>query len=107
MSKSETTTLRVLLRLVPYAKKALPRIGLGILTGIAAHMFALAIPQLLQDLVNSLVQGGVSALVPAVALILGLGVAEALFVLLRRWLFGLQRRLCLLLLTSRIKYSST
>ncbi len=86
MSKSETTTLRVLLRLVPYVKKALPRIGLGILAGIAAHMFALAIPQLLQDLVNSLVEGGVSALIPAVALILGLGLAEALFVLLRRWL---------------------
>lgn len=86
MSKTETTTLRVLLRLVPYAKKALPRIALGILAGIAAHMFALAIPQLLQDLVNSLVEGGVSALVPAVLVILGLGVAEALFVLLRRWL---------------------
>ena len=86
MAKSGTTTLRVLLRLVPYAKKALPRIALGILAGIAAHMFALAIPQLLQDLVNSLVEGGVSALVPAVALILGLGIAEALFVLLRRWL---------------------
>ena len=86
MSKSETTTLKVLLRLVPYAKRALPRIALGILAGIAAHMFALAIPQLLQDLVNSLVEGGVSALVPAVLLILGLGLAEALFVLLRRWL---------------------
>ena len=86
MSETESTTLGVLLRLVPYAKKALPRIGLGILAGIAAHMFALAIPQLLQDLVNSLVEGGVSALVPAVALILGLGLAEALFVLLRRWL---------------------
>ena len=86
MSKSETTTLRVLLRLVPYAKRALPRIAFGILAGIAAHMFALAIPQLLQDLVNSLVEGGVSALVPAVLLILGLGLAEALFVLLRRWL---------------------
>ena len=86
MSETETTTLRVLLRLVPYAKKALPRIGLGIVAGIAAHMFALAVPQLLQDLVNSLVEGGVSALVPAVALILGLGLAEALFVLLRRWL---------------------
>ena len=86
MSKSGTPTLRVLLRLVPYAKKALPRIALGILAGIAAHMFALAIPQLLQDLVNSLVEGGVNALVPAVALILGLGIAEALFVLLRRWL---------------------
>jgi ATP-binding cassette, subfamily B, bacterial len=86
MSNSETKTLTVLLRLVPYAKKALPRIILGIFAGIAAHMFALAIPQLLQDLVNSLVEGGVSALVPAVVLILGLGLAEALFVLLRRWL---------------------
>lgn len=86
MSTSETTTLKVLLRLVPYAKKAIPRLVLGILAGIAAHMFALAIPQMLQDLVNSLVEGGVSALVPAVALILGLGLAEALFVLLRRWL---------------------
>lgn len=86
MSESENTTLRALLRLVPYAKKALPRITLGILVAIAAHMFALAIPQLLQDLINSLVEGGVEALVPAVVLILGLGIAEAFFVLLRRWL---------------------
>lgn len=74
------------MRLVPFAKKALPRISLGILAGIGAHMFALAIPQLLQDLVNSLVAGGVEALLPAVLLILGLGLSEALFVLLRRWL---------------------
>jgi ATP-binding cassette, subfamily B, bacterial len=86
MSKTETTTLRVLMRLVPFAKKALPRISLGIIAGIAAHMFALAIPQLLQDLVNDLVAGGVDALIPAVLLILALGLAEALFVLLRRWL---------------------
>ena len=86
MSKSEKSTLQSLKRLVPYAKKALPRIALGIVAGIAAHMFALAIPQLLQDLVNSLVAGGVDALIPAVLLILGLGLAEALFVLLRRWL---------------------
>ena len=86
MSKTETTTLRVLMRLVPFAKKALPRISLGIIAGIAAHMFALAIPQLLQDLVNDLVAGGVNALIPAVLLILALGLAEALFVLLRRWL---------------------
>ena len=86
MSKSENSTLKSLTRLMPYAKKALPRISLGILAGIAAHMFALAIPQLLQDLVNSLVAGGVEALIPAVLLILGLGLAEALFVLLRRWL---------------------
>jgi ATP-binding cassette subfamily B protein len=49
-------------------------------------MFALSIPQFLQNLVNSLVSGGVEALLPAVGLILLLGMAEALFVLLRRWL---------------------
>jgi len=49
-------------------------------------MFALAIPQMLQGLVNSLVSGGVSALYPAVGLILLLGTMEAGFVLLRRWL---------------------
>ncbi len=86
MQNSEKGTLRVLWRLVPYAKKALPRIFLGVLAAIAAHMFALAIPQLLQGLVNSLVSGGLEALLPAVGLILALGIAEALFVLLRRWL---------------------
>ena len=74
------------MRLVPYARKAIPRLILGILAGIAAHMFALAIPQFLQDLVNSLVAGGVDALIPAVGFIVLLGVLEAGFVLLRRWL---------------------
>ena len=83
MQNSESGTLKVLLRLVPFAKKAIPRLILGMLAGIAAHMFALAIPQLLQDLVNSLVSGGLDALLPAVGLILFLGVLEALFVLLR------------------------
>ena len=59
---------------------------LGIFAGIAAHMFALAIPQFLRDLVNSLVAGGVDALIPAVGFIVLLGVMEAGFVLLRRWL---------------------
>ena len=86
MSKNEATTFQSLKRLIPFAKKALPRISLGIIVAIAAHMFALAIPQLLQNLINSLVAGGVEALVPAVMLILGLGLAEAIFVLLRRWL---------------------
>lgn len=86
MSEPDTKTIRVLLRLVPYARKAMPRIILGIFAAIGAHMFALAIPQMLQDLVNSLVAGGVSALYPAVGLILLLGTLEAAFVLLRRWL---------------------
>jgi ATP-binding cassette, subfamily B, bacterial len=86
LSNKQLGTAGTLWRLVPFAKRALPRIGLGILAAIAAHMFALSIPQFLQDLVNSLVSGGLDALLPAVGLILLLGVAEAFFVLLRRWL---------------------
>ncbi len=82
----ELSTFKTLWRLVPFAKKALPRIILGMLAAIGAHMFALSIPQFLQNLVNSLVAGGIDALIPAVVLILALGIAEALFVLLRRWL---------------------
>ncbi len=86
MQSKELGTVRTLWRLVPYAKKALPRIFLGMIAAIAAHLFALAIPQFLQNLVNSLVAGGLDALLPAVGLILLMGLAEALFVLLRRWL---------------------
>jgi ATP-binding cassette subfamily B protein len=82
----ELSTFKTLWRLVPFAKKALPRIFLGMLAAIGAHMFALAMPQFLQNLVNSLVAGGIDSLIPAVGLILAMGVAEALFVLLRRWL---------------------
>ena len=85
MSES-LSTAKTLLRLVPFAKKALPRIFLGIVAAIGTYVFALSIPQFLQNLVNSLVSGGVDALLPAVGLILLLGVAEAIFVLLRRWL---------------------
>jgi ATP-binding cassette subfamily B protein len=86
MQRKELGTIRTLWRLVPYAKSALPRIALGMLAAILAHLFALAIPQFLQNLVDSLVAGGVGALLPAVGLILLLGFMEAGFVLLRRWL---------------------
>ena len=86
MQNTELSTVKTLWRLVPFAKKALPRITLGMFAAIAAHLFALAIPQFLQNLVNSLVSGGLDALLPAVGLILLLGLAEAIFVLLRRWL---------------------
>ena len=86
MHIQKTSALRTLWRLVPYAKRALPRIALGTVAAIAAHMFALSIPQFLQDLVNSLVSGGVDALLPATLLILLLGFLEASMVLLRRWL---------------------
>ena len=86
MQQVELGTVKTLWRLVPFARRALGRISLGIVAAIAAHMVALSIPQFLQSLVNSLVDGGIDALLPAVGLILMLGILEALFVLLRRWL---------------------
>lgn len=76
-----------MLRIFPYAKKALPRIILGMFAAIAAHMFALAIPQLLRNLIDSLkTVATFEALLPAVLAVLGMGMLEATMVLLRRWL---------------------
>ncbi|WP_415274783.1 ABC transporter ATP-binding protein [Aquiluna sp. Uisw_065] len=86
MQQAELGTIKTLCRLVPFARRALWRIGLGILAAIGAHMIALSIPQFLQSLVNSLVDGGEDALLPAVGFILLLGILEAGLVLLRRWL---------------------
>jgi ATP-binding cassette subfamily B protein len=84
---SEKGTLATLLRIFPYAKSALPRIALGMVAAIAAHLFALAIPQFLRDLVNSLKDNGTAeTLVPAVLFVLLLGLLEGVAVLLRRWL---------------------
>ena len=84
---SEKGTLATLLRIFPYAKSALPRIVLGMVAAIAAHLFALSIPQFLRDLVNSLKDNGTAeTLVPAVLMVLLLGLLEGVSVLLRRWL---------------------
>jgi ATP-binding cassette subfamily B protein len=84
---SKQGTVATLLRIFPYAKSALPRVILGTVAAIAAHMFALSIPQLLRDLVNSLQKDGTTAtLIPAVLAVLGLGLLEGASVLLRRWL---------------------
>lgn len=80
-------TVATLLRIFPYAKKALPRISLGILAAIAAHGFALAIPQVLRDLINDLESvRTLDALYFSVFLVLIMGILEAAMVLLRRWL---------------------
>jgi ATP-binding cassette subfamily B protein len=94
---SETTqktgTIRTLLRIFPYTKAALPRIILGTVAALGAHLLALQIPQYLQSLVNAIdltgtgsKQNSLNALYPAVFWVLVLGVLEALMVLARRWL---------------------
>jgi ATP-binding cassette subfamily B protein len=83
----QAKTVATLLRIFPYAKKALPRISLGIVAALAAHGFALAIPQVLRDLINDLESvRTLDALYFSVILVLIMGILEAIMVLLRRWL---------------------
>ena len=80
------TTLQTLLRLYPYARPALPRLTLGMLAALLAALVALAIPQVLQRLVDGLLSRQDSAQIwPAVIVILALGVLEAVLIALRRW----------------------
>ena len=80
-------TVGTLLRIFPYAKSALPRVILGTVAAILGHMFALAIPQFLKNLVDQLNDNpSFTMLVWAVVAVLGMGLLEAVMVLLRRWL---------------------
>jgi len=79
--------VRTLLRIFPYAKKALPRIVLGTIAAISGHMFALAIPGYLRSLFDTLENNTTfETLLFAVFAVLGMGLLEAVMVLLRRWL---------------------
>jgi len=83
----KTGTVRTLLRIFPYAKAALPRVVLGTIAAILGHMFALAIPQFLRDLIDSIAKNATfGSVVTAVVTILAMGLLEAVMVLLRRWL---------------------
>ncbi len=87
METKKLGTVRTLLRIFPYAKKALPRVVLGTLAAIGGHMFALAIPGYLRSLFDTLESNtNFETLVFAVFAVLGMGLLEAIMVLLRRWL---------------------
>jgi ATP-binding cassette subfamily B protein len=83
------STVQSLVRLHPYVKPALPRIVLGMVAALLAAVVALLIPLVLQLLVDGpLSSGDRSQVWPAFAVVLGLGVAEAI-------LIGARRRLVL------------
>lgn len=63
------------------------RIYLGMIAALVAALVALAIPQVLQWLIDGpLAQSDTSQIWPAVLLVLALGVVEAIMIALRRWL---------------------
>ena len=80
-------TVATLLRIFPYAKSALPRVILGIFAALGTQLLALTVPSFLSGIVNNLKSSpSVPGLIPAVIAVLLLGIGEATFVLLRRWL---------------------
>jgi ATP-binding cassette subfamily B protein len=79
----------VLLRLLPFVGDTLPRLSLGIVVALVASLVSLAIPIVLQRLVDGPLTEGASAgdlgpLIGPVLLVLGLGVLEAVAIALRR-----------------------
>ncbi|UJP38641.1 ABC transporter ATP-binding protein [Cellulomonas palmilytica] len=76
----------VLLRLVHWGRPAVPRIVVGGLTALGASLLALAVPQVLQGVVNGplLTSRSRTGVVEAALLVLLLGVLEAFLVWCRR-----------------------
>ncbi|TQJ29594.1 ABC transporter ATP-binding protein [Microbacterium sp. SLBN-146] len=84
--RSDLSTLRALARLLPFAKPVLSRLTLGAVSALIASLLALAIPLVLEAIVAGPIATGDPALLVWGALaILGLGLAEAVMVWLRRW----------------------
>ncbi|WP_456285944.1 ABC transporter ATP-binding protein/permease [Microbacterium sp. JZ70] len=85
-SPQNPSTLRSLLRLLPFAKPVLPRLVLGGLSALTAAVLALLIPIVLEWVVGGPIASGVvSAIVWGAVAVLALGLAEAAMVWLRRW----------------------
>ncbi|WP_407317868.1 ABC transporter ATP-binding protein [Isoptericola halotolerans] len=86
---SQLGTIASVLRLYPYVRPALPRLLAGLAASLGASLAALAIPRVLQELVEGPLAVGIDArdytalLWPTLA-VLALGVAEAGLILLRR-----------------------
>ncbi len=84
--RASVGTFTAIRRLYPYAKPAMPRIYLGMVSALAAGVVALLIPQVLKALVDGPLQSGDSAEIwPAFLIVLGLGIVEAIMIALRRW----------------------
>lgn len=79
-------TFASILRIYPWARPAMPRIYLGMVSALIAAIVALIIPQVLEKLVDGpLKDGDASQIWWPVAAVLGLGVLEAVMIWFRRW----------------------
>ena len=80
-------TVRSLRRVFPLIQGAMARLIIGMIIALAAAATALTIPLALRWLVeNPLATGDLAQILPGVALIFILGLAEVTFIYLRRWL---------------------
>ncbi|MET4137310.1 ABC transporter ATP-binding protein [Pseudarthrobacter sp. PvP090] len=82
----QTSFFASISRLYPHVRPIIPRLVMGLLCALLASVVALTIPQVLRVLVNESLQPGGSADAVWIAslIILGLGIAEAGLVALRR-----------------------
>jgi ATP-binding cassette, subfamily B, bacterial len=79
-------TIRTIARLYPFVRPALPRIVLGMIAALLAAVVSLAIPLVLQNLVDGPLSTGDGAQIwPAAVIVLVLGALEAGLILARRW----------------------
>ncbi len=80
------STPKALARLLPFAKRVLPRLSLGALSALVASLLALSIPLVLEAIVaGPIASGDITQIAWGAAAVLALGLAEALMVWLRRW----------------------
>lgn len=85
-STERPSTARALARLLPFAKPVLPRLGLGALSALLASLLALSIPLVLEVVVEGpIASGDLTQLTWGAAVILVLGLLEALMVWARRF----------------------
>ncbi|HYH77540.1 MAG TPA: ABC transporter ATP-binding protein, partial [Arthrobacter sp.] len=82
----QTSFFRSISRLYPHVRPILPRLIMGLLCALLASVVALTIPQVLRVLINDSLQAGgaTDSVWIASAIILVLGIAEAVLVALRR-----------------------
>ncbi len=79
-------TFASIVRIYPWARPAMPRIYLGMVSALIAAIVSLLIPQVLRALIDGpLSSGDASQIWWPVSAVLGLGVLEAVMIWFRRW----------------------